>query len=80
MTNRGIERWTGLVMVGDGLAGLMWPREYLRKLKVGPKFVNDLLEACAERPYLTRALCALEVGLGAWIFTRPGTERYAQEE
>ncbi len=72
MQNRGIQRWTGLVMVGDGLAGLIWPREYLRKLEVGPKVINDLLETFAERPRLTRALCAIEVGLGAWIFTRPG--------
>jgi hypothetical protein len=57
-------------MVCDGLAGLIWPREYLRKLKIGPEPVNDLLEAFAERPKLTRALCAVEVGLGAWIFTR----------
>jgi hypothetical protein len=70
MKARGVERWTGLVMVCDGLAGLIWPREYLRKLKIGPEPVNDLLEAFAERPKLTRALCAVEVGLGAWIFTR----------
>lgn len=57
-------------MVGDGLAGLIWPREYLRKLKVGPQPLNDLLEACAERPALTRALCVLEVAFGAWIFNR----------
>jgi hypothetical protein len=63
-----IVRWTGLVMVGDGLAGLIWPREYLRKLEVGPRPLNELLEACAQRPTLTRALCVVEVTLGAWIF------------
>lgn len=78
MAHRGIERWTGLVMVGDGMAGLMWPREYLRKLKVGPRVINDLLEACAKRPALTRALCALEVGLGAWIFTRCSNDSYEE--
>ncbi len=58
-------------MVGDGIAGFIWPREYLRKLQVGPKVVNNVLEACAQRPQMTRALCALEVALGAWIFIRP---------
>jgi hypothetical protein len=65
--NTGIERWTGLVLVGDGLAGLIWPREYLRKLKVGPKPLNDVLEAFAERPGLTRWLCAAEIAFGTWI-------------
>jgi len=70
MKTRGIERWTGLIMVGDGLAGLIWPREYLRKLEIGPKPVNEVLEAFAERPALTRALCVLEVAIGAWIVGR----------
>jgi hypothetical protein len=70
MKTRGIQRWTGLVMVGDGMAGLIWPREYLRKLEIGPKPVNDVLEAFAERPALTRVLCIAEVALGTWIFIR----------
>jgi hypothetical protein len=70
MKTRGIERWTGLIMVGDGLAGLIWPAEYLRKLKIGPEPMNDVLEALAERPELTRVLCAIEVAVGAWVFTR----------
>jgi hypothetical protein len=67
---RGIERWTGLIMVGDGLAGLIWPREYLRKLEVGPQVVNAVLETFAQRPTLTRVLCVVEVAAGAWIFVR----------
>lgn len=57
-------------MLGDGLAGLIWPREYLRKLEIGPEPINDLLEAFAQRPLLTRALCIGEIALGAWIFRR----------
>ncbi len=68
MSDKGVERWTGLVFIGDGLAGLIWPREYLRKLKIGPRLVNDILEHCAERPALTRFLCVAEVVFGASIF------------
>ncbi len=57
-------------MVGDGLAGLIWPREYLQKLEVGPEPINRLLEEFANRPLLTRVLCVAEVALGAWIFHR----------
>ena len=70
MRTRGVEHWTGLVMVGDGLAGLVWPCEYLRKLEVGPQPVNDFLEAFAKRPALTRALCVMEIGFGLWVFMR----------
>ena len=70
MQTKGVERWTGLIMVGDGLAGLIWPREYLQKLEVGPKPINNVLEAFAQRPTLTRTLCVIEVAVGAWIFAR----------
>lgn len=70
MKASGIERWTGLVLVGDGLAGLLWPKEYLRKLKIGPEPLNSALEAFAQRPALTRALCVAEIFFGAGIFLR----------
>jgi hypothetical protein len=58
-------------MVGDGLAGLIWPREYLRKLEVGPAAINDIIETFATRPTLTRALCVIEIAMGALIFFEP---------
>ena len=70
MQHRGVERWTGLVFMGDGLAGLIWPREYLRKLKVGPPIMNNLLEHFADRPLVTRYLCVAEIVFGASIFFR----------
>jgi hypothetical protein len=69
MKQTGIERWTGLVLIGDGVAGLIWPREYLRKLKIGPEPLNNILETFAQRPHLTRALCLVEIAFGAWIFS-----------
>ncbi len=68
--DQGVERWTGLVFIGDGLAGLIWPREYLRKLKVGPQVLNNLLEHFADRPATTRFLCVAEIVFGASIFFR----------
>jgi hypothetical protein len=68
--NKGIERWTGVVLIGDGIAGMVWPREYLRKLKIGPEPINQVLESFAERPELTRAVCAVEVAFGLWVLLR----------
>jgi hypothetical protein len=70
MQTQSVQRWTGFVMVGDGLAGLIWPCRYLRKLKVGPQPINQVLEALAQRPVLTRALCVVEVAIGARLFRR----------
>lgn len=60
----------GIVLVGDGVAGLIWPCRYLRFLKVGPAPIRETLEAFAERPSLTRAACIAEVGIGIWMIAR----------
>lgn len=60
----------GLLLAGDGLAGLIYPRRYLRFLKVGPAPLRKTLEAFAERPQLTRIACVAEVGLGIWLIRR----------
>jgi hypothetical protein len=73
MNDSGMERWTGLVLVGDGIAGLIWPREYLRKLKIGPEPLNNVLEGFAQRPTLTRVLCVAEIAFGVWIFSLKGS-------
>jgi hypothetical protein len=68
MKNSGI--WGGVALVGDGIAGLLWPRRYLRFLKAGPSTVRETLEAFAERPTLTRATCIVEVSIGLWLIAK----------
>jgi hypothetical protein len=60
----------GLLLVGDGLAGFICPRRYLRFLEVGPDPLRNTLEAFAERPALTRVACIAEVGLGVWLIRK----------
>jgi hypothetical protein len=60
----------GILLVGDGLAGFIWPRRYLRFLEVGPSPLRNALEAFAERPALTRVACIAEVGLGIWLIRK----------
>ncbi len=61
--------WLGVVLIGDGLLGLAWPRRYLRLLKIGPQSLKEVLESLAEQPQLTRALCLGEIALGIWFMT-----------
>lgn len=62
--------WGGYLLVGDGLAGLIWPRRYLRFLKAGPAPIRQTLEAFAEKPQLTRAACIAEIGIGIWMVAK----------
>jgi hypothetical protein len=62
--------WGGVALIGDGVAGLIWPRRYLRFLEVGPSPIRDTLEAFAERPALTRAACIAEIGIGLWMLEK----------
>jgi hypothetical protein len=62
--------WGGVALIGDGAAGLIWPRRYLRVLKAGPPPVKKTLEAFAQRPTLTRAACLAEIAIGIWIVAR----------
>ncbi len=62
--------WGGVLLIGDGVAGLIWPGRYLRFLEAGPPVVRNTLEAFAERPALTRAACVAEVGVGIWMIAR----------
>ena len=67
MLQKNLRRSLGWTLIGDGTAGMIWPKQYLRKLESGPAPLRGILEAFAERPKLTRALCAGEVALGLWI-------------
>ena len=62
--------WGGFLLVGDGLAGFIWPRRYLRLLEVGPAPLRNTLEAFAERPRLTRVACVAEVAIGIWLLRK----------
>lgn len=70
MLQKGWRRNLGWTLVGDGVAGMIWPRRYLRALENGPAPIKGILEAFAGRPQLTRALCIGEVALGVWIILR----------
>jgi hypothetical protein len=71
MLQKSWRRNLGWTLVGDGIAGLIWPRRYLRAL--ARKETNSSerdSRGSVGRPQLTRALCAGEVALGLWIILR----------
>jgi hypothetical protein len=63
-------RWAGWLLIGDGAAGLITPKRYLRALEVGPQPIQNFFELFAQRPKLTRAVCIGEIALGSWLAAR----------
>ena len=62
-----LRKTIGYLMVADGLAALIAPRDYIRKLEFGNSLVNDLLEYFAERPELTRGFSVSEIAIGLFL-------------
>lgn len=65
-----LTRALGLLMLTDGVAALIAPRTYLRKLETGTPLMDDLLEYFAQHSRETRAVAAGEVALGLWLTFR----------
>ncbi len=63
-------KWFACALIGDGIAGLLWPQRYLRSLEVGPRVFQELMEGFAQRPELTRAVSISEIALGSWLLLR----------
>ena len=60
-------RWKDLgamLLIGDGMMGMIQPRRYTSEWNMGPRGWRNLMEFLNERPSLTRALGAMEVACG----------------
>ena len=59
-----------LLMIGDGVTGLLKPRWHSLLWDVGPKPFQTAMEKLAENPAKSRVLYAAEIIVGAWLATR----------
>lgn len=60
-------RWkdfAAMLLIGDGMMGLIRPCRYTQDWEIGPKGWQSLMEFLNERPNLTRVLGAMEVAGG----------------
>lgn len=57
----------GLLMIGEGVVGMIHPRRYSLFWKRGPQWLRDTVELLAEHPETTRMLCAGEIAAGLWL-------------
>lgn len=57
----------GMAMIGDGVLALVEPKGHVQIWKRGPEPWERTMDFFLDRPGMTRALGALEIGLGYWL-------------
>jgi hypothetical protein len=67
MNTRRLIQLFALVMIGDGVTGLLKPRRHSLLWDVGPNPLRRAMEALVTHPGQARLLYAAEIGIGAWI-------------
>jgi hypothetical protein len=63
------KRWqhfTAMVLIGDGVMALIHPQKDVQAWRRGPKPWKDLMGKLHDRPGLTRAIGAAQIGAGIW--------------
>ena len=59
-----------LLMVGDGVVGMLQPERHARLWQSGPRPYRAAMEPFARHPGLTRVIAAAEAGAGLWWASR----------
>ena len=67
-----------MMMIGDGLLGLVEPRRHCLLWKAGPAWWERTVEPFVEHPNMTRVLGAAELALGVWLAHRETTQYQSQ--
>lgn len=70
MPTRRLLEVLGMLMVGEGVLMLLYPRRHLALWEGGPWWYREAVEGFIRYPNLTRAVGGLEAGLGLWLATR----------
>lgn len=65
----------GIVLIGDGVVGLLNPQRHARLWRRGPGPYRQLMDTFVARPGLTRVLSAIELAVGVWLARRAETSR-----
>ena len=75
MIGRRLTQMWAMMVIGDGVIAMLHPRRHAELWEGGPPLYRDLVAWCARHPNGTRALGAVEIGLGLWMATRQLPDR-----
>jgi hypothetical protein len=65
-----VKELAAMMLIGDGVLALMYPRQHALLWKIGPQAFKNFMQAFADRPGLTQLLGAAEAGIGVWLASR----------
>lgn len=60
----------GMVMIGDGVLGMLRPSQHCLLWRGGPRWWRDTIDWFAAHPAFTRSVAAAEVAAGVWLALR----------
>ncbi len=69
-TSRRLLQIGGLLLIADGIAGIVMPRRRSLLWHVGPQLVKAATEEIADHPRTARAVNAAKTALGVVLLTR----------
>ena len=69
----------GLILIGDGLMGLIFPRRHSLLWHVGPELAKAVTEELADHPQTARAIYAAELALGVALASTQLSNSLADE-
>ncbi len=78
MLNERIKEIAAIVMIGDGVLGVVSPRRHLKLWYRGPAAWQKLVSGCLRHTGLIRLMGVAEVAAGIWLAQREW-ERVASE-
>jgi hypothetical protein len=69
-TNQRLAESAGMLMIGDGVLGVMYPRGHCLLWRGGPGWWRQSIDWFASHPEITRALAITEIAMGLWLARR----------
>ena len=69
-TSRRLLQIGGLLLIADGIAGIVMPRRRSLLWHVGPQLVKAATEEIADHPQIARTVNAAKTALGVVLLTR----------
>lgn len=70
MIQQRVTEIAALLLIGDGVVGMLQPRRHARLWRSGPKPYRSAMEPFVRHPGLTRVLGAAEAAAGLWWASR----------
>jgi len=66
MVRKRLRETAAMLMIGDGVIGMLAPRAHSRLWTFGPRWYRKIMKWFAANPQALQVIAAAELGAGAW--------------